>query len=679
MHLMTRSPSLTARTHRAETSCGGLRFHLLGHMRVVDSQGRSVLPRTRKARAVLAIVALAAPRPVLRLQLTALLWSQRQKEQGRASLRQAIHDIQDSLGETAQQYLLAERHLVTLRSEMAWIDVQEAGRAQLQWNEAAESFRAPLLEDLGGLDPAFDQWLATERARCLQIGLTLGEQVLAQARDPAERAEVAAALLRVDPLHEPAWRATMRACLDQGDAESAIIAYDRCRASLAAAGRDAPGTETEDLIAAIRARAGPPSGASRPVPVQRLPGSVEPGGRSGVRLGIAPPRVIGAGAAEDLSLGLAEEITTTLSRFRWISCISGVSWATLSGDTRPEAMFSTLGLDFMLDGTIQQTGERARINVRLMDMRSAGAVIWAQRFDRALSDVLTLQDEVASLIVALIDSALLMHEGQRVAAQQIANPTSQELVLQAVPAVYRLERGGFEAAGRLLDAAVAGDSAHALAHAWYAYWHLFLVGQGWASDVRAAAQRAAELAERAVMLDPGDARALALAGHVQSFLGKRAAEGGALHERAISLNPNLALAWCFSGLALSYLGQHDEALRRMFQAVRLSPSDPHLFFFDHALIMPHLMLGEYESAADIGRRATELNPAFTSTYKGYLCALGHAGRDREATAVLNRLLELEPGFSVAEAIERSPLVRTEDLQRYADGLRRAGLPERRPG
>ena len=189
------------------------------------------------------------------------------------------------------------------------------------------------------------------------------------------------------------------------------------------------------------------------------------------------------------------------------------------------------------------------------------------------------------------------------------------------------------------------------------------------------ALRAALLAERAVMLDPGDARALTLAGHVRGFLGKHPEEASALHERAIALNPNLALAWCFSGLTCSYLGSHEEALRRVNQALRLSPSDPHRFFFDMALIMPHLMRGDYASVVETGRRAIEMNPLFSSAYRGYLSALGWLNRTREATEVRNRLLALEPGFSVQDAMSRSPLSRPEDIHRYAEGLRRAGLRE----
>ena len=139
--------------------------------------------------------------------------------------------------------------------------------------------------------------------------------------------------------------------------------------------------------------------------------------------------------------------------------------------------------------------------------------------------------------------------------------------------------------------------------------------------------------------------------------------------------PNLALAWCFSGLSHFYLGRHEEALRRIHQAIRLSPSDPHVFFFDMALILPYLMSGDCASAVEAGRRAVELNPLFSSAYKGYLAALGWMHPTREAREVLDRLLALEPDFSIEAAVERSPLTRSEDIARYADGLRRAGLRE----
>jgi tetratricopeptide (TPR) repeat protein len=308
-------------------------------------------------------------------------------------------------------------------------------------------------------------------------------------------------------------------------------------------------------------------------------------------------------------------------------------------------------------------------------MHAGEAVIWANRFDYDASDTLTVQDRVASAIVAQVDPLLLMREGERAALRDPRGVSANELVLQAVPAIYRMDRLSFHAAGELLEAALRAEPNHTEALAWYAYWHLFLVGQGWTDDPDAATRRAGELADTAVAMDSNDARALTLASHVRAFLLKRPAEAAVLHDRAISLNPNLAIAWCFSGFALSYLGDHEAALVRMTKAIELSPSDPHLFFFHAAIIMPHLLLGQNKEAAAAGRHAIELNPWFTSAFKGGLSALGHLGHTKEAAGVLARLLKLEPNFTVQDAIRRSPMTVAADVERYAEGLRRAGLPE----
>jgi TolB-like protein len=387
-------------------------------------------------------------------------------------------------------------------------------------------------------------------------------------------------------------------------------------------------------------------------------------------------RVVGPDVDAALSVGLAEEVTTALSRFRWISCVSGSSLAAIAGSSGEATVrWSDLDLDLLLDGTIQRGGERVRITVRLLDMHAGEAVIWANRFDYDASDTLTVQDRVASAIVAQVDPLLLMREGERAALRDPRGITANELVLQAVPAIYRMDRLSFHAAGELLEAALRAEPAHTEALAWYAYWHLFLVGQGWTDDPDAATRRAGELADTAVAMDSNDARALTLASHVRAFLLKRPAEAAVLHDRAISLNPNLAIAWCFSGFALSYLGDHETALVRMTKAIELSPSDPHLFFFHAAIIMPHLLLGEAKEAAAAGRKAIELNPWFSSAFKGCLSALGHLGLNKEAANMLSRLLNLEPNFTVQDAIRRSPMTVAADVERYADGLRRAGLPE----
>ena len=623
----------------------------------------------------MAILTLSPNRAVLRSQITALLWSLREKEQARASLRQAVHELQQALDEAGTGLLRADRNYLALHDACFWVDASAFLRATPSCPEPLDLFCHPFLEDLQGLDPAFDVWLADQGERLTNIARTIGESILAEQAEAWGVLKAAEQLLRIDQAHEGAWRAVIGVHLERGDHSACLAAYERCRSALAQGGQLVPSRETEMLVDTIRQRPAPSRKAARREPREDANPRCDGLGR-GVRLGVIPLRTSEPGTDGDVAFALAEEITIALAQFRWITCVANVNVPGAKGENPPDWARRPPGdLDFLLDGTIQRSGGRVRVIARLSDIRSGGTVVWARRFDRALSDVLTLQDEIAAETAAQIDTALLLWEGERARSRRFADPDALELMLGAIPSIYRLEQKAFREAGDTLETSLALDPGNAVAHAWLAYWNLILVGQGWAPDSAAATARATELAEHAVRLDASDARAMTLAGHVRGFLDKRPEEARALHDRAIALNPNLALAWCFSGLTHSYLGNHGEATRRIQQAQRLSPYDPHGFFFDTAQIMPNLLVRDYDAAVNVGRRAIALNPGFSSSLKGVLAALGHLGREREAAEVRGRLLTLEPDFCVRDAAARSPMVRSEDVSLYAEGLRRAGLPE----
>ena len=253
--------------------------------------------------------------------------------------------------------------------------------------------------------------------------------------------------------------------------------------------------------------------------------------------------------------------------------------------------------------------------------------------------------------------------------------TAYDLMLRAIPLIGRLERGPFMQAGEYLARAIEMEPDYAAAHAWYAYWNTFLIGQDWADDPEGATERAGQLAERAIVLDPFDARGLTIAGHVRAFLHRRLRESVSLHERALSLNPNLAMAWALSGVAYAYLGDWEEAERRITRYKKLSPLDPQAFFYDSAFIIVALLKRDYELAVIAGRAVSEMNPSFSAAHKPYLAALGHLGRDAEAKMVRERLLGLEPDFTLERFLATTPLEREADRAFYAQGLRLAGVPE----
>ena len=630
-------------------------------MEAIDGSGRSVLPRSRKTRGVLAILALAAPRPVLRSHLTALLWSQRAKEQAHASLRQSVHELQRCLGLPAGTLLHADRAHLTLLDNGLWVDVSALLRATIKHADDLTLFQSTLLDGLRGLDSAFDEWLTNQHQRATQSARSVAEDILALASNARARIVAAEQLLTIDRAHEGAWQALISAHMDLGDRVTAHAAFERCTTALSHSSL-VPSHKTEALLENQHDL--------------RLATIISVNGRKaskGVRLVVLPTRNLDRGHLDCLLPGLTEEIITAVSCFRWITCIA--TRAFTNGLSAHSDAHTPQDVDYLLDSTLQRSGNQVRLLIRLVDARSGGNVVWARRIDRCVADALMLQGDIAAETAAQIDPELLLREGERRLASEAQTSSAYDLTLGAIPAIYRLEPTSFYAAGQMLEAAIAKEPTNASAHAWSAYWYLLLVGQAWAKDPPAAIRRAGELAERAVTLDPGDARALTLVGHVRAFLHKQPEQSCALHERALALNPNLPLAWCCSGLALSYLGHHDNAIEHINRAHHLSPYDPHAFFFDMALAMPHFLRHDFDNALIIGRRAAELNPGFTSTYKGYLAILGHLAYHEEANRVLSRLLELEPAFSIRDAIERSPMQRQQDLDLYAEGLRRAGLRE----
>ena len=673
-------------------------MRLIGQMEAWTLTSENVLPAGRKTRALLAVIALSSPRPALRGRLAELLWSRRPEEQARASLRQEIHRLLESLAPAGTEILMVTRDHLSLRPGVVWIDVEEVMRATTDQPASLSLLDGDLLEDLDGIDPTFDAWLTTERERLRDRARNVAEALLREQIEPEAAIPAAQRLLQIDRAHEGAWRALMRAHAARGERGMAIQAYDRCRAVLADLLDAAPSPETQKLLAEIRGPSGsrmplrppapPPQPSAPPMMVTEEPPEPPPvleprmqeirPTRGGAHVGVMPLQLVGTTEEEaHLAPGLAEEITTALARFRWIFVVASNSLARFAADTRDEtAIRRTFGIDFLLDGSIQRVRNRLRITVRLLDLRAGNQVVWARRFDRQTNDLLSLQDEIASEVVAQIDPEILLIEAKRSSSQAPVDATAYDLVLRAIPLIGRMERGRYMMAGEYLVNAITLEPDYAAAHAWYAYWHIFLVGQGWAEDPRAMMEEAGELAERAVVLDPFDARALTIAGHVRAYLHRRLNEAAALHERALSLNPNLAMAWALSAITYAYMGEAEEAERRNDRYKKLSPFDPYAFIFDGFYTVIHLLKRDYESAAVAGRAVTQMNPSLSAGFKPYLAALGHLGREQEASVARRRLLAIEPDFTIERFLKTTPLQRDSDRDIYAQGLRLAGIPER---
>ena len=687
-----------------------VRLRLIGQMEAWTLASESILPPGRKTRALLAMVALAAPRPVTRARLAELLWSRRPEEQARASLRQDIHRLQDVLAPAGQPILSITRDTLSLRPGLVWVDVDEMLRATVAHPASLALLDGELLETMDGIDPAFDTWLGAERERLRDRARSVAEALLRQTSAPEPMIAVAQQLLSIDRAHEGAWRALMRAHAARGERGMAIQSYDRCRATLADTLGAPPSPETQDLLQEIRvgrpaalngtaagpavhtapAPPGPPAAVHVAVsaldsgtpgnpalaPRPRAPAAAVPAARDSVRIGVLSLALVGTEEAEaHLALGLAEAVNLALARFRWMFLVSGAAIAQFVAAGRDDAALQqAFGLDYILDGSVQKAGRRLRVTMRLVDLRE-GQVVWARRFDRQATDLLSLQDNVAAEVAAQVDSEILLIEARRAARRPAEDSTAYDLLLRAVPGLMQLERQRFGRAGVLLHRAVMQEPHYAAGHAWYAMWLMLQIGQGWADNPAEILAGAALHAERSIALDPGDARGFAVAGHVRAYLQRRLPEAAALHERALALNPNLAMAWALSAYTELYRGDWQEALRRLERYKQLSPLDPIAFFYDAGFCAAALLRHDHAAAAAAGRAASELNPAFSAGCKPYLSALGHLGDLGEAAVVRRRLLTIEPGFNVRGFLAASPYERQEDRSHAAEGLVLAGIPE----
>lgn len=665
----------------ASEASSRLRLRLIGQMAASAATGPVELPRVRKTRALLAILVLAGGRPVLRERVASLLWSTREREQARASLRQCVHELQEFCTVQGLARLRTGRQHLILDTDLIWVDVFAIATATASQADRLGLLQGEFLEDLIGLDSAFDAWIADEARRLRDTGAALAGMVLDRQTEPEAMIRAARQLVGLAPGNEAGWQRLIQAYAASGERAAAFDAYDRCAQALAQSSGRSPSPETQALRDSLTSLEVPRP--LDPAPKTALDPAIEPPSRrrdAGLWLAVNGFRCTDPHDELGLALELAEDLAAALARFRWLNLIApgGASDGTMSAG-RPDRS-RTSEADLLLDGAIQrrtgaQGGLELRITIRLLDLRAGGEMVWSRRFDGDADHLSALQDSIVAQTAAQVDAELLLHESRRVQLLPIATASATDLMLRAIPSIFRLVEPDYTEAGRHLGRAseMAPDNATILG--WHACWNLFLIGQSLASNVASTMQEAGQLAERAVALDPGCARALSVAAHVRSFLlHKSIAETIGLHERALALNPNLPFAWAVACLSLSYAGEHDLAVARGEQARLLSPFDPHSFFFDGALMVPRMMRHEYDEVVALGRRSLALNPAMIGTMKGLLSALGLMGRLDDAAELRAKLLARAPGLTVASAMARSALRRTQDRELYATGLLRAGLP-----
>ncbi len=670
-----------------------LQIELLGGFEARLAPDSGLVFGQRKAQAILAYLALAPDYTVPRARLVHLLWSERGEDQARSSLRQALAALRKGLREAAPsesdapdapEALVSGRETVALAAAQVDIDAvrfarlaQSSDIADLQAADAL--YRGDLLDGFALAELPFQEWLERERERLREVAFHVLQSLTAQHEEAGEFAaaiETARRAAAFDPLREAAHRTLMRLFDASGQSGQALKQYENCREILRRELDVRPDPETERLYDEIRAKRGGPHdpapaanmliAATAPA-VMALPDKPS--------IAVLPFKNMGGDPGEDFFAdGMAEDILTALSKFRWFFVIARDSSFHYRGAEVDERQVGAeLGVRYVLSGSVRRAGKRVRISARLIDGPD-GHHIWAENYDRDMEDVFEVQDEITQCIVSAVAPQFLNAEIKRARRRDVQDLDAWGYVVRAHAHLARLNKADNSEARELLAKAVARDPDSAWGYTGLAISHTQDALWGWSASRVQSILAAQQNAERAIGLDDGDAQAYAVIGLIQ-LVSRNHEKAIETLEMAIELNPNLANAHASLGLALAFSGETDKAADEVNQAIRLSPRDPLRVFWFNTLSLAAFVDGRYGDAAAWAEKTIEVNDEYAGGYRILAASYGQLGQGEQAAAALARLLQVSPGMTLGGTRAQLPFKAGQDMARFLDGLRAAGLKE----
>jgi adenylate cyclase len=368
--------------------------------------------------------------------------------------------------------------------------------------------------------------------------------------------------------------------------------------------------------------------------------------------------------------GITEDIITDVSKVSGLFVIarnSSFTFKKQSVDIRDVGR--KLGVRHVLEGSVRKAGMRVRINVQLIDARSGGHV-WADRYDRDLEDIFLVQDEVTQRIVRSLEVTLTGGERARREELGKVNGEAYDCLIRARTCMLQFTAPAALEARAMLQRALTVDPGQARALAYLAVLHTIEYANAWNGRTAGDLEEALGFARSACELGPSEAVGPYAASVVLIWL-RRLDEAERAARRAIELDPISSESQGSLGNALHYAGQHGPALECFNQALRL---DPQFNLWMHAQGRVLFALGRYDEAeASFKRRLIHL-PGSDVT-RAYLASLyGHVGRHAEARRVWAELMELHPEYAADHTLRILPYTDRAPLERFVEGLRKAGLP-----
>jgi TolB-like protein len=374
---------------------------------------------------------------------------------------------------------------------------------------------------------------------------------------------------------------------------------------------------------------------------------------------------------EHFADGISEDLITGLARIRWLFVIArNSSFVYKNRAVDVKDVSRAVGVRYVLEGSVRRAGNRLRISAQLIDATTGGHH-WAEQYDRELGDIFAVQDEITRSVVAAIEPRLLAAEGVRAFSRSADDLGAWELVARAQTYVWRLTREDNEAAREALTRAVAVYPDYVPARSLLAFCLVFAAHNGWiARDEGLKTGR--EHVLRAVALDELDQWGQIALGY-SSMMERRTEESLAAFRRAVSLNPSSAAAHYYLSHGLAFAGRNAEAIAHGEEAIRVSPLDPEMAMFLGGIAVSHYLAGRFQEALRYSSELLRLRPGFQGAQRLRCASLAQLGRLDEARESLAALRREQPELSV-EWIRRSvPYQTSELMERFLEGMRKAGL------
>ena len=383
--------------------------------------------------------------------------------------------------------------------------------------------------------------------------------------------------------------------------------------------------------------------------------------------------VSGDPSQEFFSDGLTEEIITALSRIPEMFVIARNSTFSYKGKAvKVQRVAEELGVHYVLEGSCQRSGDKVRVTMQLIDALK-GHNIMSERLERTMAEIFALQDDLTKSIITAVQAKLTEGSGARLHAKGTTNIEAYLMFLEARELLFRFTKDDNALARRKFEDVIALDPGYPSAFGLLS--NVYIMDMVYGVSPGESMQKAIEAAKKAVVLDDTNASGHMNLGFVYSWK-KEHDKAIAENERAVELEPGSAGAWFSLGRALDYAGRHEEAIDLFKKAIRMNPLGNTVCYFH--LGNAYFNVGKYEEGISAHKKALEFSPTNFAAHRGLAACYAQLGRNEEATFHAKEALKFNPKFSIAQYVQQAPWKDIPLTERWANALRKAGLPETPP-